>query len=367
MSDQPEPKGKTPTPSPEELAAARFEFDKQVEDRRSQLEARQLRQARFDTWSRLVGTVVVGLLITGGIQAYGIQSEREANARAESAQQAQKEREESTQKAQVAIQLANAREKALSDLRAGMFNALLQNYFKEATFQERIAILALIGLNFRDSVQIKPMFEVLDAQLRAKAPTPETAQLRAALRNAAGHIIRDQLNEVQFATDGIVCRMKLKVGETASPDCFPQLAIELRKLDRSSIEVRTNSKDGELLAEAERDASGEREERDTFVVTYFDMPMVDYKTVLSSRGGGRWRYSVVLYETVEKDRVADIAVAILPIDAVGAQHRYAFDELLKAYLTPPPAAAPQGTSGESGSASRRFWDWRRWLPAASEK
>src|SRR5262245_28124959 len=65
MSDQPGPPGGEPIPSSDKLAAARFEFDKQVEERQSRLEERKLRQARFDSWSRVIGTVVVGLLITG--------------------------------------------------------------------------------------------------------------------------------------------------------------------------------------------------------------------------------------------------------------------------------------------------------------
>jgi len=186
MSDQPGPPGGEPIPSSDKLAAARFEFDKQVEERQSRLEERKLRQARFDSWSRVIGTVVVGLLITGGLQWYSIRSDSEARHRAELAQKAQKEREESTQQAQVAIQLANAREKALSDLRAQMFNALLQNYFKKATDQERIAILELIGLNFRDAVQIKPMFEVLDAEFQAVLPHRRTSSCEALCNEPRG-------------------------------------------------------------------------------------------------------------------------------------------------------------------------------------
>jgi hypothetical protein len=328
MSDQLGPPSGEPALSPDKLAAARFEFDKQVEERQGQLEERKLRQARFDSWSRVVGTVIVGLLVTGGLQWYSIRSDYEAKTRADVAQKAQKEREESAQQAQVAIQLANAREKALSDLRAQMFNALLQNYFKKTTDQERIAILELIGLNFRDAVQIKPMFEVLDAEFRARAATSANLELRGALRRAARVIIRDQLNQIRQAKDGIVCRMKLKVGQTASPDCFPPLTIKVRKVDPFSVEVRTNSSDGTLVKTADLEAIGE-----DFVVTYFDMPMVDYKAVLSS-SSARWRYSLVLDSVAAKEQAADIAVALLPVSAVDAQHRYAFDELLEKYLRP---------------------------------
>jgi len=310
------------------LAAARFEFEKEVEDRKSELEERKLKQARVDTWTRFIGTLAVGLLIAGGIQWYSIRSENDAKLRAEANQKEQREREQSAQEAQVAIQLANAREKALSDLRAQMFNALLQNYFKETTDEDRIAILELIGLNFRDAVQIKPMFELLDARLRARAATPGNTQLGTALRRAARIIVRDQLNQIQQAKDGGVCRMTLKVGEAASPACFPGLRIKMRKVDQFTIAVRTNSKDGVLLGKPDWEARGE-----DFVVTYFDMPMVDYKAVLSS-SSERWRYSIVLYGTSVEEKTADIALALLPVSAVGAEYRYAFDELLEKYLRP---------------------------------
>jgi len=328
MSDRQDRQSNAPSAPADELAAARFKFEKEVEDRKSQLEERKLKQARVDTWTRFIGTLAVGLLIAGGIQWYSIRSDNEAKLRAEANQKEQREREQSAQEAQVAIQLANAREKALSDLRAQMFNALLQNYFKQATEEERITILELIGLNFRDAVQIKPMFELLDAQLRTRAATPKNTQLGIALRRAARIVTRDQLNQIRQAKDGGVCRMTLKVGEAASPDCFPRLTIKLQKVDQLTIAVRTNSKDGVLLGEADWEAHGE-----DFIVTYFDMPMVDYKAVLSS-SSERWRYSIVLYGTATAEKTADIAVALLPVSAVGAEYRYAFDELLEKYLRP---------------------------------
>lgn len=302
--------------TPEELAADRLAFDKGVESRRSHLEESKLKQARVDTWTRFVGTIFVGILVTGGIQWYGIRN-----------QEADRERSESAQQAQVAIQLANAREKALSDLRAQMFNALLQNYFKQADERERIAILELIGLNFRDAVQIKPMFRLLDAELRARAHTRDRLELEQALHKAAKTIIEDQLNQIRQAREGAVCRVGLTLGPPVSPECFPKLKIQLLKVDRSSIVVRTNSIDGALLEGAELKGGEE------FTVNYFDMPMVDYTAVVSS-SREPWRYSIVFYGAASEKKDAEIAVALLPVSAVGAQHRYAFDELLEKYLRP---------------------------------
>lgn len=304
------------TPPPASSEQAHHEFDRWVEEKKLDLEDRRLRQSRIDTWTRFVGTVAVGLLVTGGIQWYGMRNE-----------QAARDRSESTQQAQVAIQLANARERALSDLRAQMFNALLQNYFKQATERERIAILELIGLNFRDAVQIKPMFELLDAQLRTRKGAADTAPLRRELRRAVRLITQDQLNQIRQAREGAVCRMTLRVGRPDTPECFPRLTIRLEAVDQSRIQVRTNSLGGALLAETDLEAG------DRFEVTYFDMPMVDYTAVVSS-GPEPWLYSVVLLEANPAKKTAEVALALLPVSAVGAQHRYAFDELLARYLNP---------------------------------
>ena len=122
--------------------------------------------------------------------------------------------------------------------------------------------------------------------------------------------------------------MKLMVGQTASPDCFPPLTVKVRKIDSFSVEVRTNSSDGTLVKTPDLETIGE-----DFVVSYFDMPMVDYKAVLSS-SSERWRYSIVLDRIAFQQQAVDIAVALLPVSAVDAQHRYAFDELLEKYLRP---------------------------------
>ena len=315
---QPQDTGQIASSSPE---AARFAFDKDLEGRKLDLEERKLKQARVDTWTRLVGTIVAGIIVTGAIQWYGISSDEAARKRAQSAEQAQ-----------IAIQLTNAREKALSDLRAQMFNALLQNYFKQANDRERIAILELIALNFRDAVRIRPMLELLDTQLRKIRDPREQHKLRNDLRRAARSVIRDQLEQIRQAKDGGVSRLKLAVGQSASPECFPLLAIKLLKAaDDSAILVQTNSKDGNLLAKSEL--------ADSFEVSYFDTPMVDYTTVRSA-SLNVWRFSIVLHEVAPDRKSAEIGVACLPVSPVGAERRYGFDELLERYLHSSPSAEP---------------------------
>lgn len=61
------------------------------------------------------------------------------------------------------------------------------------------------------------------------------------------------------------------------------------------------------------------------------MPMVDYTTVRLS-SPAPWRYSIVLHDVARDGKSAEIGVACLPVSPVGAERRYAFDELLEQFL-----------------------------------
>ena len=59
------------------------------------------------------------------------------------------------------IQLINAREKANNDLRASMFKTLIEFYQKDPNEMSAVLLLELVGLNFKDTVLLKPVFEKL--------------------------------------------------------------------------------------------------------------------------------------------------------------------------------------------------------------
>lgn len=329
MGDAKQPEESGATVSQRGIEAGRLESEKQAEERKARLEEKKLRQARFDTWMRFAGTVALGVLVTGGIQWYGIRSNTEAKKRADIARTSKEIIERKVQRGQMLIQLTNARENALSDLRARMFDALLRSYFKEPGEAERIAILQLIGLNFRDAVQIKPMFELLDYQFKGPGPDEnKRKEARESLRSAARSIIRDQLSQIRQSEDGCVDRLELNLNDSrsGSPDCLPGLKIELLMVEEAKIEVRTNTRDGDFL-----EATDEvRADWDRFTVTYFDMPMVDYTA--ATPGGEPLRYSIVLSLADDKAKTARIALAVLPLDAFDPQRAYAFNELLKEFL-----------------------------------
>lgn len=312
-----------------------MDSEKDFDEKKYQLELKKLQQARLDTWMRFVSTVLIAGALTAAIQWYGIREQNQARILAQEAQ-----------RAQTLIKLANAREAAATDLRAQMFQALLQNYFKQVNQRERIAILELIGLNFRDAVLIKPMFELIDKELRNgnELPQKETYELLDILHGAARSIVQDQLNQIQQSIHGTVCELELKIDQWQEPQCFPLLSLKLAKIISSNqnegltntidqlippnqIEVMTNTKDYLFLGD------DKKEDGDKFNVSYYDMPMVDY-TLAMDDPREPWKYSVVLREVFPKEAKAKIAVAILPDDSFSMDYRYAFDEMLSKLLKP---------------------------------
>jgi regulator of replication initiation timing len=225
--------------------------------------------------------------------------------------------EEADRQARTIVQLANARETETANLRSKMFETLLQHYFEKQDDETRIVVLELIGLNFRDAIQIKPLFERLDREL-----THKPVNAREMLRDASHRIIQDQLEQVRMSKDGHVCYVELTGKERKNPDCMPILSIALNSVGEDVISINTNTKNGKLLNGDESQAG------DSFKVSYFDMPMVDFSTIEDIS----LRYSVVLLKADPTSSKATIAIAVLPTAAISKQSSYAFDELLNNYV-----------------------------------
>lgn len=305
-----------------ELETQRFEFEKLSETQNQELQRRQISQARWDTFWRFFGSAVISGGIAAAITVYGTTAEEAATNRAtiRAAQQSQDAAD--NRRSEILIQLLNAREAADSNLRARMFEALLANYFEDPDERSQITILEMIGLNFRDAVQVKPMFELLDIELKRKKID------RAPLRQAAKAIIADQIKEIRHARNGGVCSYEFAEGDEKTPECFPRLTVKLIEIaeEGDAIKVRVNSKDGALLDKAEIDNG------DKFSVTYYDMPMTDYTIIAQGRVSSR--YSIVLQTLDLKAKKAKIAIAVLPINSFSTQQEYKFDEAMDEFLNP---------------------------------
>jgi hypothetical protein len=305
-----------------ELEAEKWRYQKEWREKEFEIEAKKLQQAKRDTILRgfissLLGTIIV-VSIPASLTLYARKAEEQKTIRAEA-----------QRKQETLIQLVNSRESADSNLRAQMFNALLQNYFKERDFRTQIAILEIIGLNFRDSLHTKPMFERLRANIVEK-DADNASELLEALRRASQRIIRDQLQQIKQSKEGDVCEIEFSTDSISdtpqNPTCFQDLAVRLIELKDDRIVVQTNSKDQRLL-----DTSGNMDDGDEFGVSFYDMPMVDYTIV--SNYGTTWKYSIVLKDIDRNEHIVTIAIANLPEDTFGTSEEYKFDEMLRKYLT----------------------------------
>lgn len=302
-----------------ELEREKWEYQKQWQKLENEIELKKLKQAKLDTWVRglisgILGTAIA-VSISASIALYGQKAEEEKTRRAEE-----------QRKQETLIQLVNSRESSDSGLRAQIFNTLLQHYFQEKDFRTQIAILEIIGLNFRDALHTKPMFERLHLEIKEKAENPK--EMLEALRKASGRIISDQLQQIKQSFEGDVCEIEYQIDpktwKSQKPLCFQDLAINLIDIKDDHILVQTNSKDG-ILLENNREKNG-----DDFTVSFYDMPMVDYTSVASK--GTVWKYSIVLKEINLEDNIVKIAIANLPELSFSTNEEYKFDEMLKKYL-----------------------------------
>lgn len=293
-----------------------------------------------DFWDKLdiVLKGFIGILVTGIITAFGFYlNSQQSMINAENSKI-----EEQNRQARTLVELVNSRETAMVQLRSEMFKSLLDKYLTGEDLESKIAVLEMIGLNFRDAIQIKPLFEHLDHQIArsgnamagktvAGIGTAENAvefesasrtavTPRAKLRNAAGRVIKDQLDQVRMTEDGAVCEMTLVEREDARPvPCLGNLKLRLNEVGDHGVRISPETDSDNVRIEA-------RLAKEGFFVSYFDMPMVDFTAM--DFGFGRIRYSVVLREASTADDSATIAVAVLPTTALTKQNAYLFDDLV---------------------------------------
>lgn len=246
---------------------------------------------RTKTWDKLDIVVkgVGALLVSAAITFYGVHSEAR-----------QFETAERNRKAQILVQTLSGRETAAADMRAKMFATLVEHYFgrpdDEAT---RIVILEMIGHNFGDHLYLRPLFQRLDARLRATG-----SEQRPALRQAALNVVRSELRQI-LGSGGEVCELTLAVGQSASSPCIQPVRLTLREVDE----------DGALVLAEPGEPRG-------FRVTWFEMPLAHHNTL------GELEYAVLLAETNPEARTADFQVVRLPITHYSPDNRLRMDQLI---------------------------------------
>ncbi|HSP77287.1 MAG TPA: hypothetical protein VLQ93_02070, partial [Myxococcaceae bacterium] len=193
------------------------------------------------------------LLVTSAITFYGIHREAKNF-----------ETSERNRRAQIIIETISTRERATADMRAKMFDTLVQNFFEDTRDDAaRVAILEMIGSNFEDDINLKPLFLRLDEQLAAKG-----SEQQLELRQAARNIIRTEVDQI-VGSGGSVCELELAVGETKQGACIAPVTVTLRAVEDSQVLVETGPLETGLSS-----------------VTHFDLPLMNTRLL------GELRYAL---------------------------------------------------------------------------
>ncbi|MCI0569544.1 MAG: hypothetical protein L0Y66_02220 [Myxococcaceae bacterium] len=256
------------------------------------------------TW-RVLDLLVKGLaavLISGAITLYGIRSDDRQARTSEENRKAQFKLSEKNRQATVLVETIRSRETAAADMRAKMFGTLLEHYFGNPgnDSESRVAILEMIGHNFEEDLNLKPLFLQLEKELLKKNPGHQGA-LRAAARN----VRQDELEKI-IGAGGEVCRLRLSIGQQSTGDCVAPVEVKLLDVAEDHIGVSSTP-----LEEGRR------------VVTYYDLPL------MNNRRLGELRYALVLEETDAKGGEATLLVVRLPHADYGVETRLRSDQLLE--------------------------------------
>jgi hypothetical protein len=163
----------------------------------------------------------------------------------------------------------------------------------------RVAILEMIGHNFEDDLNLKPLFMRLDEQLAMKG----SAQ-REALRMAARSIAREEIEKIVGA-GGEVCRLELSVGDTRGSECLGPISMTLHRILEDRVAVKAGLMD-----------------LDAKTLTYFDMPLVNNRTL------GELKYALVLSGADPQAGKAVIDVVRLPTTYYSVENRLRVDQMI---------------------------------------
>lgn len=292
----------------------------------SEITARTTTPRPKDRWDKAdvvlkgIVSLLVGMLLFYGNQRLGgLERSMAAQRDADAKRMAQAQMDESRR--QTLVQMAAARQSARLSLKSQVFGQFLTNLLDAKDFPHRIRLLELLGLNFGNAVQLKPLFEGVDADLLASdLDDSKMREYQTDLRDVARRLIRYQLEQIRGASGNVVSPTALKRNESVEVEDFPG-TLELTLLDKEPdgrwITVGANSPD---LWEGTV----------SFNVEYYDMPFVDYSTTTDGMGVPL-RYSVVLLDAGGASDHAQVAVVVLP-DVFELDNTFFFEDQLMEYV-----------------------------------
>ncbi len=234
------------------------------------------------------------------------------------------EEQQINRQSQVFSELIGVRQQSQMQLRAQVFNSLLSYYLQQDALDHKILLLELIGINFRNALHVKPLFEVVEEELATRnLSTSEAESYRKKLHRAARKIVGYQLDQIAVSEDGIVVTDTLDLGRSKEVIVGGNsVTLTLLDVGATGHGVRIRAGWPDWFAQS----------LEPFVVNYFDMPFSDYTVVRDAEGD--LRYAVVLLDRDAAGRQATVSVAKLP-SVFDFDNTFYFEEKLQNLVVSP--------------------------------
>lgn len=250
-------------------------------------------------WADLVVKTLGVAIITGAISLYGIEVQKTQRQLALQAEATQQQRDRKERQLNALVDFASAQKRLDVDVGMQMFRAFIDKYLDvsvegAAEIKENMVLLRLIALNFQDvPINLKPLFEDLDARLSGEKPEEFVtsaggatvsgrnsgalrddvrAELRRELKTIAKEVANRQAFRLTFLEGALTDFEDVGQGDVRYFDTVPY-AIQVNEIhsDRVEVELRETELNDEFLP-----VIAEKGKRiGPFVISYFDMPILD--------------------------------------------------------------------------------------------
>ena len=296
---------------------------------------------RRDRWDKLsiILQPVGGLLTALAVAILGFWTSSYLRER-EQTQAADQEKFQTREtNARLYSELISRREEAESALRKDMFTSIINSFLREgpATVEQKLLNLELLVYNFNDSLDLKPLFDQIEREIRQSA---KRAEYEARLERVAEEIIKKQMIVIQEGGDTFDATVNWKTltffGDTSSvakdltsDGLTRNFKLEILGVDppERQVQLRVTVRGGQR--EAAETTSAE------FWLGPFDFPMIDNVRLPHDQ-----RMAVVLNNFDARTGSADVTLAYFPGKYAGLREKPYYDEVLAKLLAANQNAAP---------------------------
>ena len=236
-------------------------------------------------------------------------------------------------------ELMSQREGADSALRKDMFSSIIGTFLKPASgsVEQQILHLELLANNFHDALDLSPLFKYIHRQLTANNSHTEALERLEKLAQGvtskelvglaeAGKIrvvnvdlrkLADRPGGLEVFNDYLEMRNDKK-GETRRRFILEALSWDENRRE-STLRMRVSEPVNSQLSEPET-----FEIDDTFVVGFFDFPLVDNTHLSRSQ-----RCAIILNEAHTREGVVKASLAYFPASRASIKDKPYYDEVLE--------------------------------------